>query len=135
MSGRRSTISHTPRREPKPDSERAIQREVVTYLRRKGWFVQITSAAMKNSPGMRGVPDLICHLPDVMMKTTLTLYVECKRKGGTLRPSQEKWLEKAKPYFSSNMGFLIAEAPKMLEFYFFLHEVYLRNKMSPPRFS
>jgi hypothetical protein len=99
----------------KPESERFIQRQVVTFLRDRGWFAQIYSGSIKAMPGLAGHPDILAlHGHGIYM---MILYVECKRKGGELRPSQIKWKERAKRILNAGcVYYMIAEATEFDDF-------------------
>ncbi len=105
---------------PKPESERAIQQQIVLFLRERGWFVQVYSGSFQALPGLSGHPDILAMRvrSDGML---ILLYIECKRKGGELRPSQEKWLKRAETILKAdNVGYFKAEATEFdpwLSFY------------------
>ena len=73
---------------PKPPLEREIQKQIVKYLRLKGWQVWQTSQGYRSAPGgtrmTPGLPDLYC-LNEVRQ---WILWIEVKRPGGKLRPEQ-----------------------------------------------
>lgn len=97
-------------------SERFVQRQVVTFLRKVGWFVQVASGASNALPGLRGMPDLFCTRQRSDGNAVI-LFVECKALGGKLRPSQEKWNKRASRLLDCrNVYSLIAEATKAKEF-------------------
>lgn len=66
--------------------ESKIQAEIRDYLRSNGWLVYVTTCGAY----MKGLPDLICHHPDVG-----TRLVDVKRpKGSTLTKAQvQTWTE------------------------------------------
>ena len=57
--------------------ESTIQREIVLYLERCGWYVIKILQCNKN-----GTPDLMA------IRESKTIFVECKRKGQKARPLQ-----------------------------------------------
>lgn len=102
--------------ELKETSERYVQRQVVTFLRQRRWFVQVFSGSIKSMPGLAGHPDIMATR---MSKEGIAviLYVECKAKGGKLRPSQERWMKRANELLMcNNVLWHIAEATKFEEF-------------------
>lgn len=112
---------------PKPESERAIQQEIVLFLRERGWFAQIYSGSFQALPGLAGHPDILAMRvrADGIL---ILLYIECKRKGGELRPSQEKWLSKAKAILSAdNVGYFKAEATEFDRWLSFYGQVLAAN--------
>jgi hypothetical protein len=119
------------RKAPLESSERYAQRQVVTFLRKVGWFVQVASGASKAVPGLAGIPDLFCTRQRADGNAVI-LFVECKALGGKLRPSQEKWKKRAAPLLDCrNVYSTIAEATKEKEFlrqYFILA---LQNGFDP----
>ncbi len=97
---------------PKPDSERAIQKQVVLFLRERRWWVQIFSTSTMAGSGLQGHPDIMAMRVRQEDGALCLLYVECKAKGAGLRPSQEKWLQRAQRIIGSgNVGYYIATAP------------------------
>ena len=116
-------------REVSKTSERYIQRQVILFLRRFGWFVVNTSGSWKAAPGMKGFPDLVAS------KTGITLYIECKAKGGELRPTQEKFLERLSPHCGDSIFHAVAEATYFDEFINTMRTLYeLINFTEPDNF-
>ena len=76
-------------KEAKPGSERDVQRKVITFMRKRGWFVTNTSGAWRAARGMAGFPDLVGHWYGK------TVYVECKGFNiNNLRPKQKTWKQR-----------------------------------------
>jgi len=86
----------------KPGSERDVQRRLITWLRKRGWFVINTSGSWASARGMRGVPDLICIYKGA------TIFVEIKGYGkDELRESQVKFFNKLGPHMGPTVDYMI----------------------------
>jgi hypothetical protein len=76
---------------PKPPLEKEIQRQIVRYLKLKGWHVWETSQGYRSAPGgtrtTPGLPDLYCLHP-----VNGAMFIEVKRPGGELRPAQREFI-------------------------------------------
>lgn len=68
-----------PRKDPRSESEKELQRKVVARFRSEGWLVEKTHGSMYQ----KGWPDLMCRHPSLGL-----IWVEMKRPGEQLRPSQ-----------------------------------------------
>jgi hypothetical protein len=76
---------------PKPPLEKEIQRQIVHYLRLKGWTVWQTSQGYRSAPGgtrmTPGLPDLYC-----LHAVEGAIFIEVKRPGQQARPAQQEFL-------------------------------------------
>ena len=79
---------------PKPPLEKEIQKQIVRFLNLRGWWVYSTSQGYrKERGGTRMTPGLSDLL--ALRQTTSgpsILFVEVKRPGGAIRPSQTMFL-------------------------------------------
>ncbi len=83
---------------PKPPLESVIQRQILDYLTRKGYFVWRQNqggiptgrGGFRRFNGMRGLPDICGVLPDGH-----ALFIEVKRPRGKTTPEQNEFLIKA----------------------------------------
>ena len=104
MSDDQNTAINYPTRPGEDMNEKDIQRQIVDYLRKTGWFVAITSQK-GFSFATPGLPDLICvkfcieqlectnaHIPyPVDYKTSRTLWLEVKGPRGKQRLEQKNF--------------------------------------------
>lgn len=69
-------------------TEMELQRQVCDELDRRGiWWRHVPRGAGRRRKQLNDIPDLIC------IGHGVTFYIELKRKGGKLRPGQEKFVE------------------------------------------
>ena len=94
-----------PLRKPPPPLEKTIQRQIVQYLRLRGFYVYETSQGFRREGGgTRTTPGF----PDLMAMVTgwpSLLFIEVKRPGGAVRPAQQQFRERA---FHCNQTYLLA---------------------------
>ena len=84
-------MSYRVRSEKPKLNEKDIQRQIVDYLRTKGWFVAITSQK-GFSFATPGLPDLIA-VKDSIRKRRRTVWIEVKGPKGKQRPEQLRFQE------------------------------------------
>lgn len=114
-------------KEVKPMSERYVQRQVVLFLRRFGWFVVNTSGSWKSARGMKGFPDLIAF------KQGVTLLIECKAFGAGLRLGQEKFRKKIIHQQGGTLNYCVIHAGEFDDFVeVFLLNIYAFNEFDVP---
>lgn len=90
------------KREVKSGSERDVQRRVITFLRKRKWFVVNTSGAWRSAKGMAGFPDLVAHWHGTVV------YLEIKGFSiNALRPAQLKWKRRLSPHRTNNILFYL----------------------------
>jgi hypothetical protein len=79
-------VSQAPNTVNRPEPERDLHNQILTYCRARGWPAFHGSMAHRThrSPGE---PDFIIALP-----LGHTLFVECKRHGGKLTPEQNRMI-------------------------------------------
>lgn len=97
-----TTVAGKPRRKKKATAETTTQREIVDFLRKRGFLVKITASHQKQAFGMKGMPDLIVH------GQNFTLYVECKSPTGELRPAQIQFQNDIARYAGPNLLYTVA---------------------------
>lgn len=86
---------------PKPIPEKQVQRQIVNLLRSMGAAVYVigTTRPRGDMPGTRqtpGIPDLYAVLPRRGHGEAQDLWIEVKRRGGKLRPEQERFQQQCR---------------------------------------
>jgi len=113
-------------KEVKPTSERYVQRQVVLFLRRFGWFTVNTSGSWKSARGMSGFPDVIAF------KNGVTLLIECKPEGGELRQSQVRFRDKIIRQSHDTLVYRIVRAEEFEDFVQAMTNIYAFNEFDIP---
>ena len=115
-------------KEVKPTSERYVQRQVVLFLRRFGWFTVNTSGSWKSARGMSGFPDVIAF------KNGVTLLVECKATEAKLRDKQQKFRSKLfdQRCNEDSLHYCTVHAGEFEPFIYFLGNIYNLNDWDIP---
>jgi hypothetical protein len=99
--------------EPKPKDqyeirESDVQCACVELLEAGGWQVWITSQDRATRRHVKGFTDLVA------VRHNVTLFIECKRPGGKLRPSQEEFRDKILPHVGPNVHWWMIDSVEKL---------------------
>lgn len=85
-------------------TEADIQKAIEDWLGYHGWMVCTTSQPFAIVRGLVGLPDIVAF------KDGVTLLIECKRRIGKLRKSQQHFALLIQPHLSSTLCYVVARS-------------------------
>ncbi len=85
-------------------AERAIQIAIVTYLRKIGYFVIVTSTDGPQAASIAGMPDILAFKHDTV------LLIEVKTPTGNLRPSQQVFQGKILEHTGKHVQYIVSRS-------------------------